>query len=58
MAEARFLFGVGGKRSQAKMGLEFVDDLLSGDFRDQVAFDLEIERLLEWPPSLISANDA
>ena len=41
-----------------KQALEFADDLLGGGFRDQVAFDLEFERLLEWPPSLISANDA
>ncbi len=30
-----------------EQGLEFTDDLLGCGFRDQVAFDLELERLLE-----------
>ncbi len=29
-----------------EQGLEFADDLLGGGFRDQVAFDLQLERLL------------
>jgi hypothetical protein len=31
----------------SEQGLEFADDLLGGSFRDQVAFDLELEVLLE-----------
>jgi hypothetical protein len=30
-----------------EQGLEFADDLLGGGFRDQVAIDLQLERLLE-----------
>ena len=35
-----------------EQGLEFADDLLGGSFRDQVAFDFQLERLLEEPGSI------
>ena len=37
-----------------EQGLEFTDDLLGGGFRDQVAFYLEFEGLLEERCSLLA----
>ena len=39
-----------------EQGLEFADDLLGGGFRDQVAFDLEFEALLEERGSLLAGH--
>ena len=37
-------------------GLKFADDLLGGGFRDQVAFDFELEALLEERCSLLASD--
>jgi hypothetical protein len=36
--------------------LKFADDFLGGDFRDQVALDLQLERLLEERGSIFAGH--
>lgn len=40
----------------SEQGLEFTDDLLGSGFRDHVAFDFQLERLLEEGASLLASH--